>query len=550
MAVFEINHFSFTYPNEKEPALSDVSLNIDAGEFVVLCGLSGCGKTTLLRQLKPALTPHGIATGTVFFCGKPLDAWDLRTQTADIGYVMQSAEDQLVTDKVWHELAFGLESLGCDNQTIRLRTAEMASFFGIEAWFDRDVSTLSGGQKQLLNLASIMAMQPKVLLLDEPTSQLDPIAAADFLAAVKKINAELGVAVILIEQRLQELFSMADRVIVLDHGTIFADATPREVGAALVGSNHPMAAALPSPMTIYGGVKNDLSCPMTVREGRQWLGSLLKDKEIMYHTIDEIQREPQNSEAIRLTECWFAYSKGGPDVMKGLTLCIPHGELYCIVGGNGTGKTTALGLIAGIYQPYRGKVKTNGRIAMLPQNPQSLFLKSTVGDDLAEALDEKLPATEKEQRVKDMAELVEITPYLRRHPYDLSGGEQQRAALGKVLLTQPDILLLDEPTKGMDSFFKIAFAKILKKLIDSGVTIVMVSHDIEFCAAYADECALFFNGSVVASGHTRAFFAGNSFYTTAANRMARGWFTNAVTNEEVIALCNKNRNSNLQKAIG
>lgn len=544
MAVFEINHFNFTYPNEKEPALNDVCLNIDAGEFVALCGLSGCGKTTLLRQLKPALTPHGSTTGTVRFYGKPLDAWDLRTQTADIGYVMQSAEDQLVTDKVWHELAFGLESLGCDSQTIRLRTAEMASFFGIEAWFERDVSTLSGGQKQLLNLASIMAMQPKVLLLDEPTSQLDPIAAVDFLAAVKKINAELGVAVILIEQRLQELFPMADRVIVLDHGKVFADAPPREVGAALAASGHPMAAALPSPMTIYCGVKNDLNCPLTVREGRQWLDSLFKDQKIKYDTIEETHIDSHKSEAIRLTECWFAYDKGGPDVIKNLTLCIPSGELYCIVGGNGTGKTSALGLIAGIHRPYRGKVKVDGRIAMLPQNPQSLFLKSTVSDDLAEALDEKLPAKEKEKWVKEVAELVEVTPYLHRHPYDLSGGEQQRAALGKVLLTQPEILLLDEPTKGIDSFFKIAFAKIIRKLIDSGVTVVMVSHDIEFCAEYADECALFFNGNVVASGRTRAFFAGNSFYTTAANRMARGRFTNAVTNKEVIALCNKNRNSN------
>ncbi len=543
MTVFEIDHLSFTYPNEEEPALNDISLNIGAGEFVALCGLSGCGKTTLLRQLKPALTPHGSISGAVRFCGKPMNEWDLRTQTADIGFVMQSPEDQLVTDKVWHELAFGLESLGFDNQAIRLRTAEMASFFGIEAWFDRDVSALSGGQKQLLNLASIMAMQPKVLLLDEPTSQLDPIAAVDFLSAVKKINAELGVAVILIEQRLQDLFPMADRVIVLDHGKIFADAAPREAGAALVGSNHPMAAALPSPMKIYGGVKNNLNCPLTVREGRQWLDKLFKEKKIKYDTIEKAQTKRQKAEAISLKECWFAYNKGGPDVIKNLTLSIPRGELYCIVGGNGTGKTTALGIIAGIRKPYRGNVKITGRVAMLPQNPQSLFLKSTVGDDLAEALDEKLPANEKERRVKEAAELVEISTLLNRHPYDLSGGEQQRAALGKVLLIQPEILLLDEPTKGLDSFFKITFAKIIKKLINSGVTVMMVSHDIEFCAEYADACALFFNGGIVASGRAKEFFAGNSFYTTAANRMARGRFTNAVTNGDVIALCNKNQDA-------
>jgi len=544
MAVFEINHFSFSYPNHPEPVLNDISLKINEGEFVVLCGLSGCGKTTLLRQLKPALTPHGENSGALLFCGKPLSEWDLRTQTTDIGYVMQSPEEQIVTDKVWHELAFGLESLGFDNRAIRLRTAEMASFFGIEAWFDRDVSVLSGGQKQLLNLASIMAMQPKVLLLDEPTSQLDPIAAADFLAAVKKINTELGVAVVLIEQRLQEVFPIADRVIVLDCGKVFTDAAPREAGRALLSVNHPMAAALPAPVIIHRGVENDLPCPLTVREGRQWLNELIKDKTIKYNAIDKTEREPDKAEAVDLKECYFTYNKSQPDVIKDLSLRIPKGGLYCIVGGNGTGKSTALGIIAGIYKPYRGKVKVTGRIAMLPQNPQSLFVKSTVRADLCEVLDEKLPSKEKEQRIQGIAELLEITSLLDRHPYDLSGGEQQRAALGKVLLIQPDLLLLDEPTKGMDSFFKIAFANIIHKLILSGVTVIMVSHDIEFCAEYADLCSLFFNGNVVASGPAREFFAGNSFYTTAANRMTRGRFTNAVTNGDVIALCNKNRNGN------
>nr|WP_319489058.1 ATP-binding cassette domain-containing protein [uncultured Caproiciproducens sp.] len=543
MAIIEIKQFSFTYPDEQEPALKNVSLKVGEGEFIVPCGLSGCGKTTLLRQLKPALTPHGESSGGILFCGKPLKELDLRTQTAGIGFVMQSPEEQIVTDKVWHELAFGLESLGLDNQTIRLRTAEMASFFGIEAWFEKDVSSLSGGQKQLLNLASIMAMQPKVLLLDEPTSQLDPIAAADFLAAVRKINAELGVAVILTEQRLQEVFPMADRVVVLDRGRIFADAPPREAGAVLFQSNHPMAAALPAPMKICGAVKNSLPCPMTVREGRQWLEELFRNQTIRFNSIEEPHTKTEGSDAVSLKECWFSYDKNEPDVIKDLSLHIPRGGLYCIVGGNGTGKSTALGIMAGIYKPYRGKVKVSGRTALLPQNPQALFLKNTVEGDLAEALDEKLSADEKEQKIQDVAELVEIGNLLHRHPYDLSGGEQQRAALGKVLLTQPEILLLDEPTKGLDSFFKIRFADILNKLIKSGVTVVMVSHDIEFCAEFSDSCALFFNGTVVADGSAHTFFSGNSFYTTAASRMTRGLFQNAVRNGDVIALCNKNQDA-------
>ncbi len=537
MAIFELEQFSFTYPNESEPALNNISLTVEEGEFLLICGMSGCGKTTLLRQLKPALTPHGKRGGTVRFCGKPLQDWDLHTQTAQIGFVMQSPESQIVTDKVWHELAFGLESLGFDSQTIRLRTAEMASFFGIEAWFEKDVSSLSGGQKQLLNLASIMAMQPKVLLLDEPTSQLDPIAAADFLAAVKRINTELGVAVIIVEQRLQDVFPLADRVAVLDRGVVIADAPPRRAGAELMEKHHPMAEALPAPMKIFCKVQSGSECPMTVREGRNWLNSLFKGEKLKYDRIEDTTNKPQQDAAVQLKDCWFAYDKGGPDVIKDLSLHIPKGELFCILGGNGTGKTTALGLIAGLHKPYRGKITVNGRIAMLPQNPQSLFLKSTVGDDLAEVL----PPDESKQRIAEIAKLVGIEDLLHRHPYDLSGGEQQRAALGKVLLTQPDILLLDEPTKGLDAFFKITFAGILDKLIDSGVTVVMVSHDIEFCAEHARTCALFFSGNLVASGRAHEFFAGNSFYTTAANRMARGLFSNAVTNGDVIALCRKNQ---------
>ncbi|WP_312693813.1 ABC transporter ATP-binding protein [Caproiciproducens sp.] len=543
MAIIEMEQFSFTYPDEPEPTLRDISLKVGEGEFILLCGLSGCGKTTLLRQLKPALTPHGKSGGSIFFCGQPLRELDLRAQTADIGFVMQSPEAQIVTDKVWHELAFGLESLGLDNSVIRLRTAEMASFFGIEEWFEKDVSSLSGGQKQLLNLASVMAMQPKLLLLDEPTSQLDPIAAADFLAAVRKINEDLGVAVVLTEQRLQEVFPMTDRVIVLDSGRIFSDASPREAGAALTESSHPMAAALPAPMKIYGAVKNGLPCPMTVREGRQWLDELFREQTIRFPYIEEPQAKAEKKDAVCLKECWFSYDRNEPDVIKDLTLHIPQGELSCIVGGNGTGKSTALSIMAGIFRPCRGKVTVNGRTALLPQNPQSLFLKNTVGDDLAEVLDKRLSADEKKQKTGDVAAILDISHLLSRHPYDLSGGEQQRAALAKVLLTQPDILLLDEPTKGLDSFFKQKFADILKKLIKSGVTVVMVSHDIEFCAEFADNCTLFFNGTAIASNGARAFFAGNSFYTTAASRMTRGLFQDAVRNGDVIALCNKNRNA-------
>ena len=229
-ACFEIHNLTFFYPEQKKPALHDLSLTVEQGAFVVLCGPSGCGKSTLLRQLKTVLAPHGFKTGQILLEGTSLEALDQRTQSAKIGFVQQSPDNQIVTDKVWHELAFGLESLGYDTPTIRRRVAEMASFFGIENWFYKNVTELSGGQKQLLNVAAIMAMQPSVLVLDEPTSQLDPIAASDFLATLGKINRELGTTIILTEHRLEEAFPLASKVVVMDKGTLLCEGTPHEVG--------------------------------------------------------------------------------------------------------------------------------------------------------------------------------------------------------------------------------------------------------------------------------------------------------------------------------
>ena len=556
MALFTIKDLSFWYPEQKKPALDNVSLTIRQGEFVVLCGKSGCGKSTLLRHLKTDLTPHGQRTGEILFEERPLCDVPRRDQSAKIGFVLQSPEHQIVTDKVWHELAFGLESLGCAQQTIRLRVAEMASFFGIQEWFLKSVTELSGGQKQLLNLASIMAMQPVCLVLDEPTSQLDPIAASDFLATLKKINTELGTTVILSEHRLEEAFPLADRAVVMQQGEILCADAPRAAAQRLKSENNDLFCAMPAPMQIYAGVENTESCPITVREGRAWLDRVCP--EVKQDRLEYPCRTRSTEEVITAKDVWFRYEKNGRDIVKDLNLSVRKGELYCILGGNGTGKTTTLGLLNGILRPYRGKICLNGKpisryadrelfcdfLGVLPQNPQSLFVKKTVEEDLYEMLAGKgLSKHEKMRRVVEIAQKTEILELLFMHPYDLSGGEQQRAALAKVLLTNPRILLMDEPTKGMDGFFKIKLAGVLQKLRQDGTTILMVSHDIEFCAEYADVCALFFNGGIVSADEPRRFFSGNSFYTTAANRMARHKFPGAVCREDVIELCNQNRNS-------
>ena len=649
MALFAFEELTFRYPEAPRDALRDVSVAIEPGQFVLVCGQSGCGKTTLLRQFKSALAPHGHQSGQVLFDGVPLADVPEREQVARIGFVMQDPDAQIVTDKVWHELAFVLESLGCDERTMRLRVAEMASYYGIQHWYHTNEGEHSGGQKQLLNLASVMAARPDVLVLDEPTSQLDPIAASDFLATVHRINRELGTTVVMSEHRLEEVYGLADRVVVMEEGRVTADGEPRAVAGQLHRAGSPMALALPAAARIAWGVEGRLgrrsgegapcdrpdcadgegapcdrpgrrsgegapcapparavgrgapcsdsievqgssrvadvsvctsmNCartplptaraysamveegtalqvgtPLTVREGRAWL-----TREVAVHPPrirvlpeEKVLDEAPARAAVELKDVWFRYERDGADVLRGTTLAVPEGSLFAVVGGNGTGKSTMLRAICGVARPYRGKITVLGRrlkewkkaelfrggVALLPQDPLNLMVKKTVRGDLEEMLDGRgLTAEQRVAAVREVAVLTDIVPLLDAHPFDLSGGEVQRAALAKVLLSEPRLLLLDEPTKGLDAFFKDKLARLLRSLTARGTTVLMVSHDVEFCASYADWCALFFDGNVVTTNPPRQFFASNSFYTTAANRISRGFFENVVTVEEVVELC-------------
>ena len=573
MAHFAIEQLTFAYPGADRRALDGVSLEIEQGSYVVICGKSGCGKTTLLRHLKSALTPHGERAGRVLFEGVPLEEVSQRDQSAKIGFVMQNPDAQIVTDKVWHELAFGLESLGCDKDSMRFRTAEMASYFGIESWFHKDVRDLSGGQKQLLNLASIMAMRPSALILDEPTSQLDPIAASDFLNTVRKINLELGVTIVLTEHRLEEVFACADKVVVMDRGEIVSVGSPLRVARELHASGNDMMAALPAPLRIFYGVEaarevglgkaspdkaspekaESPDAPLTVREGRRWLSRVASDDCAQRDAIPaDAPLDAVEHPALSLKEVWFRYDRDLPDVLRGASLDVSPGSILAIMGGNGAGKSTLLRVACGISKPYRGTVRVFGRklkdwkagslfdgcLALLPQDPQNLFVKKTVREDLVEMLaSSRLPEADRALRIEHVIDVTDIESLLDKHPFDLSGGEQQRAALAKVLLTEPKILLLDEPTKGIDAFFKRQLASVLDDLKRDGVAIVMVSHDIEFCARYADAVAMMFDGEIVAQSTPRTFFSSNSFYTTAANRMSRHVFPRAITDEDVIGQC-------------
>ncbi len=553
MSLYEIKGLTFAYPDiisERDdiyldPCLNDINITIEQGEFVVVAGGSGSGKTTLLRQLKPVLTPRGKREGAITFAGQRLSQMDEKMQTQKIGFVMQDVDAQLVTDKVWHELAFGLESLGLPTETIRKRVAEMCSFFGLNSIFHKKVNELSGGQKQLVNLASVLALSPDVVILDEPASQLDPMAARDFFRCLERINRELGITIIITEHRLEELWAMCDRFILLDHGMVLYDGTIQE-GVHTLYETVP-SIELPAACRIALGLQEKEQVPVTVTDGRNWL--VRYDRE--HEQCGEVTTRMYKGEhkIIEIKDVFFRYDRMEHDVLHGLNLSVYEGEILAINGSNGCGKSTLLSLIAGAGIPYRGRIRIEKgkKVGLLPQDPKLLFTASTVRGELgieknsngAVAQDK----TGQSSRYR-IAELCGLTKLLERHPYDLSGGEQQRLGLARVLIGMPDVILMDEPTKGMDAEFKQTFAEILRKLQMQGCTIVIVSHDIEFCAQTADQVCLIFDGETAVVNGVTEYFTGNEFYTTAAARIARGVVDHAVTVEDVLLAYGKKTEKN------
>lgn len=557
MELLKVENLSFTYPGQEKPALQNVSFSLNSGEFAVLCGESGCGKTSLLRLLKRELAPHGAKSGEIFYQGCPQQDLDERTSACEIGFVMQNPEHQIVMDKVWHELAFGLENMGLPQQKIRRRVGEMACFFGIDEWFRRETHQLSGGQKQLLNLASIMAMQPKLLILDEPTSQLDPIAASDFIGTLAKLNRELGTTILMVEHRLEEVFPIADKVGVMERGELFLWDSPRSVGKELgrIPKGHRMMVGMPSAVRIYHSLEvPEAQCPLTVREGREFLEANFTNQVRQVKDVPQIDRNSRET-VLSLKNVWFRYERDTPDILEGVALEIKKGEIVSILGGNGSGKTTLLSVVAGLNRPYRGRIRIFGRkrkayrgnelyrntLGLLPQNPQSVFLKESVREDYRE-LQKVMNYSDQQmgEQIGKVAGLLEIENLLDKHPYDLSGGEQQKAALGKILLLQPRLLLLDEPTKGIDAYSKYNLMELMRKLQDEGITILMVTHDVEFAASVSSRCAMFFDRELTSVDSPVEFFGDNSFYTTAANRIARNLYGGVVTCEDVVEMCVEN----------
>ncbi len=548
MKIIEIKNLSYAYSGNDRKALQNIDISIDEGEFVLLSGLSGSGKSTLLRLMKKELMPAGRINGSIKFKGTPIHELDDHVSAAQTGFVMQNPDMQPVTDTVWHELAFGLENLGMDSSSIKKTVAETASYFGINRWYRNKISELSGGQKQLVNLASVMAMKPHLLILDEPTSQLDPIAAADFISIVKKLNAELGITVIMAEHQLDGIMDAADRIVLMDNGKIIYKGRPSDIGSIFSdGKYEKNFYSMPSSIQIFYGLGAKGECPLSSGE----LGRFIRknyDNEInIYKPENDNEKTDRNENIISVRDIRYRYSRNSDDIIRGIDLNVKKSEFLCLLGGNGAGKTTLVNIISGILKAYRGTVTINGKnigkikplhlyrnnIASLPQNPQLVFSKDILREDLREMTDDT-------EFIKEITDMMGIGELLDRHPFDLSGGEQQKAALAKILLQKPRILLLDEATKGMDSFYKNSIGNKLRELCANGMTVIMSTHDLEFAARFADRCALIFDGECALCEKTREFFSGNDFYTTSAAASVRGYYKNILINQDVVRMCRIN----------
>lgn len=547
MDIFTLKDVSFTYPDMEERALNNINLHIKEGDFTVIAGPSGCGKTTLLRLLKRELTPVGTEEGAIFFNSHPIDSFEERRLIEDIGFVFQHPDEQMVMDEVMQELVFGLEQLGYSTLEMRKRVAELVHFFGLEAFLYEKVTNLSGGQKQMVNLLSVLLLKPKVLLLDEPTSQLDPVTASEFITMVQRLNEEMGITIILVEHRLEQVFALADRVILLEDGQVrYAGRSKDVISAVYAENDEAFMSYLPSVARLYveRAEGQEREVPLTVKDARAWLRN---ESKIKSQESEQPRVKNEYSEILQAKNVFFQYEQKGELILKNFSISVNRGEFLALVGGNGAGKTTALKVMLGIEKQQRGQVKMfreklhrrklpkfYKRIAYLPQHAQAYFSKDSIYEEM-KTVAKQHQLSNIEYKIDEMLHMFQITHLKQRHPYDCSGGEMQRAALATMLLTEPEILFVDEPTKGFDAVSKRKFGENLQQLHKRGLTIVMVTHDIEFAAQYAQRCAMLFEGEITAEGTPKQLFQGNYFYTTAMNRATRNQpIPEALTLEEAL----------------
>ncbi|MBQ8965565.1 ATP-binding cassette domain-containing protein [Ruminococcus sp.] len=520
MEAVHLKAVTFRHNTAKQPALTDISLTVRTGELVMLMGPSGSGKTTLLKLLKPEIAPFGELSGEISLLGEK------RGGTAPrVGYVPQHPEESFVSDRVRGEIMFAPENAGLPPEEVRRLTAETVSRFGLGKLLERPLASLSGGEKQLVSLCAVMVMQPDLLLLDEPFSRLDPVTAENFADLILRVNREFGTTVIIAEHSGELMLAQAERLIYLENGRLTADLPPRQAA-----KNAQLIHIMPAAARAFAEQE---PVPMTVKEGRALLEKLPHKTEL---PLDETQgySEPVlEAEGLR-----FSFRRDSEDILAGADLVLHKGEFLALTGANGSGKTTLLKTLAGQLRPYAGKVRIGGRplkkapltAAMLPQEAADLFLQPTVAEDYRYALK---ALGRPEEEASAMLGYLGCEKLADMHPYDLSGGELQLCALGRVLLCQPDILLLDEPSKGLDPLSARRLGTVLKKLCAEGKAVLTVTHSLEFAAENACTCGIFCGGRIESLLPAPKFFSKAGFYSTASGRIARGMVKNAYTVEKL-----------------
>lgn len=517
MEILSAKDLTFTYAGVSSSVLDSISFSVADGAFVLLYGASGSGKTTLLRLLKNEIAPKGRRTGTLNFCGNPIAELPYEQSVKEIGFTAQNPDTQQVSEYVRNELRFLPENLGLSEAEIRLKIAETVSFFGAQDLYNRKIQTLSGGEKQLVNLMAAFVCSPRLLLLDEPFSMLDPFSSERFLRALLKLHTDLGVTVLLTEHNIQPILPYLTQVLVLAHGTC----TSYDSADAFLQAYPTAAPSVAVPTA--AGVPTDELVPKTLGQCR----SLMQAHSVSL-CLPEQNEIPRGEPLISLKHAAFRYERGSEDVLRGVDFALCRGDSFAVIGANGAGKTTFLHLLSGELTPYSGKVKcaADFSCAVVPQNPQTCFAFDTVGEILNAAA---VPPTAKtlfklfngtpepapvNSHVQEIAEALGLSALLSRNPFDLSAGQQQRVAIGAALLKNPAVLLFDEPTKGLDPACKQSLCAVLRDLRAAGKTILFVTHDLDFAAELADRCALLFDGEFVLQDIRRSFFTSGTVYTS------------------------------------
>lgn len=529
--MIRIKNLTYTYPSQERAALDDVSLEIEAGEFVLLTGASGAGKSTLLRTLS-GLVPHfsgGRLGGSVLVDGQEPIVQGPQGVSQTVGFVFQNPEAQAVVDQVEAEIAFALENAAVPEAEMRVRVEEVLQLLELAPLRRRSLNTLSGGERQRVAIAAALAMRPKVLALDEPTSQLDPQSAADVLNALVRLNEELGLTIVLAEHRLERILRYSERVVVMGKGRVVADGYMPEVMQEMP--------QLP-PLAALGRRLSWDPLPVTVKEGLRFARKIdttnVNGKEVRPPAVDEYGGPPMVLDARGLR---FTY--GRKPVLNGVDLQVRAGEAVVLMGRNGSGKTTLLRCLVGLLKTQLGEVfiaerSIEGRrvadicqeVAYLPQSSDDLLFSETVYEELAVTL-RNHAMNGAGQVIDPLLEQLDLLDYAAAYPRDLSAGQRQRVALGAVAVTQPSLLMLDEPTRGLDYGAKEDLVALWRRLRKRGMGLLMVTHDVELAAQVADRVLVLSEGELIADGPAGDVLGASPLFAPQVARLfpGQGWLT-------------------------